>query len=1091
MASWGALPVDTVISNIAQSRFEDENETDFSSESNPAEIIVQQIFGIQILPNGSIDNPGQTLNTAPSQTVVIPWTLMNPGNGQDSYLLEITSNDLSQIEIFQDSNSNGSLDSSDLIYSNGSPPLVAAGEVIPILVSAIVPANQQPGRIHVDISGTSNGDPQKIDSNNIAAIDISLVVVIVVDDTDDGGAFTGNGSSNDPDDSTNIDKIISGAPVYFYNEVWNLGNTDDVINLTPDLGVSQNIPTNAEITFISIFGDLIPDTNGDTIPDTGILAPNERFEFVTMFFFPTDVDANSIILAVQGRSTVDSTVTDLTFNSIEEVSNVSTPDQIVISVTSATDLGQISPLKSEEIIVRELDGSGNIIRSEIFRTNDIGAILFDEQSDLFPLTSWIRDGFGYRLALTNELDGFTYSISPIFFKSDFDTLLNSGSEQRAGGTVSVSVNSDGSRLLEMPLDPAGFVFDATTNARIDGACATFYRCNDGQLCNDITEVDANDLFLYPNGVDQQENPQVTGPFRGPGVNVGTGPGAFQYIFANFVDMPIPTGNVGFYFVGIDFSCGSIPGANPTLDELYDPVPLDNTSIWDPFSGDLYEGQPFFVNASFPEASLLRIPLGVNNPQPLRVEKLVTPTNASIGDLLKFTITIRNTYMANAIAALNVIDQMPQSLRYREGSTKINRVKSRDPKISGDGRTLTWPITDLLPSQTTTITFHAIVVGGAKNGTNVNSALANGATGPNNSALVTSNTALARFKISAGVFTDQAYIFGKVYVDENNNLIQDRNEQGVKGVKIYTEFGRYIVTDSEGKYHFDNVKPGSHILKMDSTTIPANGVPILLTNRHFSDGRAMCVDVFPGDLFKANFAFVPEFPKETTESWQNPLNGAVRFNRHITEFRRDAGSGKPRVMHQIEISNTSESPLFDVTYTEYSPYNPLKGSCYLNGASYAEPVMGLNRFDWKIYLIEPGDTMQIQFLSEVPPDALSIRAELDLRLTPTGLVDSIRAMVPITLTTPVKDVFRLTAYFDHGASQPGKYLYEELHKLTMTMAHKNILRIHVRILDYESDSPDEAVKKHLTRDDKLYKERKALIKSIIRSALPNFSDIVFE
>jgi hypothetical protein len=39
------------------------------------------------------------------------------------------------------------------------------------------------------------------------------------------------------------------------------------------------------------------------------------------------------------------------------------------------------------------------------------------------------------------------------------------------------------------------------------------------------------------------------------------------------------------------------------------------------------------------------------------------------------------------------------------------------------------------------------------------------------------------------------------------------------VRVYLEDGRYSVTDEEGKYHFEDVEPGSHVVQMDTVTVP--------------------------------------------------------------------------------------------------------------------------------------------------------------------------------------------------------------------------------------------------------------------------------
>ncbi len=65
--------------------------------------------------------------------------------------------------------------------------------------------------------------------------------------------------------------------------------------------------------------------------------------------------------------------------------------------------------------------------------------------------------------------------------------------------------------------------------------------------------------------------------------------------------------------------------------------------------------------------------------------------------------------------------------------------------------------------------------------------------------------------------DPASIWGHVYVDEDNDGIKDDGEEGIKNVKVKlygtTESGKkirkYTYTDSNGAYHFENLKPGTY------------------------------------------------------------------------------------------------------------------------------------------------------------------------------------------------------------------------------------------------------------------------------------------
>ena len=478
-------------------------------------------------------------------------------------------------------------------------------------------------------------------------------------------------------------------------------------------------------------------------------------------------------------------------------------------------------------------------------------------------------------------------------------------------------------------------------------------------------------------------------------------------------------------------------------------------------------------------------------EPLVVEKNVSPFAASIGDLLRFTITARNDNANRTVFNPVVFDQMPPILRYRKGSTRIDKIRADDPQISNDGSQLTWNLPDLESGQSVTLTFLSVITGAGPNTTYDNAAFAEGAVNDQDSLRLTSNTDLARFRVVEGVFTDRAYIIGKVFFDDNENRIQDHNEQGIEGVKIYTEFGRYVITDSEGKYHLDNVKPGSHILKLDSTTLPHLSVPELLSNRHFENGEAMCVDLFPGDIFKANFGLIAKAPVETTESWQNPMAGLVTFERTFIDLQRDASSGVVRLRHLVIIKNTSKSPLYEFVYSEHSSYPPLSGTSYLNDAPFEDPRNKSEQFFWLLPLLEPESSFEILFASEIPEEALFARAELTFQKEPFSTPVNLVAKIPAALTIPYERVYHITSYFDTGEAVLSPDAHSLVHRLGLMLSRIPFDRLLVRVQEYPDEAPSTALKKQLVQDEAIKKERKTTVKNTLERSLIEGTEIVFE
>jgi hypothetical protein len=45
-------------------------------------------------------------------------------------------------------------------------------------------------------------------------------------------------------------------------------------------------------------------------------------------------------------------------------------------------------------------------------------------------------------------------------------------------------------------------------------------------------------------------------------------------------------------------------------------------------------------------------------------------------------------------------------------------------------------------------------------------------------------------------------------------------RGVPGVRVLMEDGTTVVTDAQGRYSFQEVRPGAHVLRLDTSSLPA-------------------------------------------------------------------------------------------------------------------------------------------------------------------------------------------------------------------------------------------------------------------------------
>src|SRR5664280_398563 len=108
------------------------------------------------------------------------------------------------------------------------------------------------------------------------------------------------------------------------------------------------------------------------------------------------------------------------------------------------------------------------------------------------------------------------------------------------------------------------------------------------------------------------------------------------------------------------------------------------------------------------------------------------------------------------------------------------------------------------------------------------------------------------RVSGGVFTTDACFAGKIFVDCNNNHIQDAEEIGIPGVRLVVSDGTTLVSDSEGKYSFCGMSPRSAVIRVDELTLPRGSRLTTSSNRNLGDAGSLWLDLKNGELARADF-----------------------------------------------------------------------------------------------------------------------------------------------------------------------------------------------------------------------------------------------
>jgi uncharacterized repeat protein (TIGR01451 family) len=255
-------------------------------------------------------------------------------------------------------------------------------------------------------------------------------------------------------------------------------------------------------------------------------------------------------------------------------------------------------------------------------------------------------------------------------------------------------------------------------------------------------------------------------------------------------------------------------------------------------------------------------------------------SAWVGDIVTYTITLSNQSGVDVVyrpetgrGGSFLADAIPNTFRYVDGSAagwvRGSQGEERRVTIGARGTLLvefgeTTPDGTLvplsIPAQSELEIRYQLVVGSSTEpGTRAtNRAQLRAADG----GILLSNADSVSVRIDYDPVFDQGTIIGKVYCDENGDGRQNQGERPLSSGRIYLDVGYYTDVDEAGQYHFVDIDPGLHLIKIDADTLPPGSVLTTDERRLINITRGMpamvdfgvtCVDnlvndveVLPGD-----------------------------------------------------------------------------------------------------------------------------------------------------------------------------------------------------------------------------------------------------
>lgn len=272
---------------------------------------------------------------------------------------------------------------------------------------------------------------------------------------------------------------------------------------------------------------------------------------------------------------------------------------------------------------------------------------------------------------------------------------------------------------------------------------------------------------------------------------------------------------------------------------------------------------------------------------LYLAKRAEVTSAAIGDFIEYRLTLTHSSGLEPAREVVIEDRLPAGLKLVAGSARLAETGAPiEPVRSADGATLRFELDTLAPDASVEVRYVTAVVPGARGRELVNTAEARASRGR-------SNPARASVRLVEDLFNGDAFLAGRVALDAcADPRLGDAT--GVAGIRLALEDGRFAVTDEGGRYHFEGLEPGSHVVQLDLDSLPEDlELAACSDDSRFAGQRfSRFVRLAPGALGRADFALrrVP------------PASGSLAIE---LEQRADTSADTPRAVYTLTVGTADD------------------------------------------------------------------------------------------------------------------------------------------------------------------------------------------
>lgn len=264
---------------------------------------------------------------------------------------------------------------------------------------------------------------------------------------------------------------------------------------------------------------------------------------------------------------------------------------------------------------------------------------------------------------------------------------------------------------------------------------------------------------------------------------------------------------------------------------------------------------------------------------IAIQKQASATTVSIGELVSYTVKIRNTSSEDLYNTI-IRDLLPIGFKYLNGTAKVGSEFISDPLLTSNGKThqLEFRMGNFPAGTEITLTYitQATATATHSNGINTAQAIGYGVT----NTVVQSPVASAQVQLQkTGVLSDRAILFGRLALEKGcpiGTSEEQANGYPLAGVRLYMEDGTYVITDINGQYSLYGLQPGVHVLKVDAHTVPTGLEFQVVDVAQAGDPDSRFVDLIPGDFHRADFtAGCPKVETRTVQECAEPVKKQVQ------------------------------------------------------------------------------------------------------------------------------------------------------------------------------------------------------------------------